>query len=91
MYVATPTAWKSNVNKGLVWILCSSHKYNFTTVWMMVSNSEAHTGRPIGTSCSYFSIAWMSANVCVIGDNLVFKYHIWDDGVSGMPEKHPQT
>lgn len=38
----------------------------------MVSNSEAHTGRPVRTSCSFFSIAWMSANVCVIGDIILY-------------------
>lgn len=72
MYVATPNAWKPDVNKGLVWILCITHKCSFIAFWMTVSNSEAHIEGPMRKSCCYYSIAWMLANVCVIGKMIFY-------------------
>lgn len=72
MYVATPSAWKPNVNKGLIWILCITQKCSFITFWMTLSNSEAHIRGPIRTSCCYHSIAWMLPNVCLIGRMILY-------------------
>lgn len=72
MYVATLSAWKPNVNKGLVWILCFTHKCRFITFWLTVSNSETHTGGPGRTNCCYYSAAWTLANICVVGEMMMY-------------------
>lgn len=71
MYVAIPRAWKPNVNKGLVWILCVTHKYSLITFWMTVGNLEAHKSRPRKTNGCFFSIAWMLASLCVTAEMIV--------------------
>jgi len=68
MYVATPSAWKANVNKGLVWILCITHKCIFIAFWVTVSNLEGRIRGPVRRSCCYYSTAWMLANARVVGE-----------------------